>query len=325
MLRSTPGSSDPRQTPLLRSTPDTPPTERDRAVVLSAVRMRLLSYQHLLRSDFAGVQPSVVSRRMRQLEHLGWVTRWEERTPRGGHPRYVLPTSAAQRWASEVFSSAATGAPYERLLKLMLPRSARRPLELTSGTIPPWLAHQRDCNHLLLSLAECPDFRILWASSWDRPLPNEAAGVPLPQPDWVAVAEVDGTPRLVFGEHDRGFESLAHFRRAKVDRYSALASLPDFTEELFGFREFVVCTTVIDCLSQNPIRRLRALSDVASEGGGRGVFAFTLGGWAHAYPERPIWFVNGELPATESVALGDHEGGGLQSGPEAFAGLRSLV
>ncbi|HEX7832152.1 MAG TPA: hypothetical protein VF787_21020, partial [Thermoanaerobaculia bacterium] len=106
---------------------------------------------------------------------------------------------------------------------------------------------------------------------------------------------------LVFGEHDRGQESLAHFRRTKAERYAALAARPDLTTELFGFAHFVVWVTVLDVRASAPLRRLETLVRVARATAASDVMAFTLAGWAVATPEAPIWFCDGATPATANL------------------------
>jgi hypothetical protein len=187
----------------------------------------------------------------------------------------------------------------------MIPRSQRRPLELASCT-PKWLPHQREVNHLVTSIATSPERRVLWASSWDCPFPSRAGVFVLPQPDYVLVEEVDGAPRLVFGEHDRGSEPLDRFAARKVALYSALAEFPDVCEQQFGIAAFRVHVTVTDPLRRAPMVRLHALLEAARSAERPDIFRFTLGGWLHAYPAAPIWFGAGHSPETASAARAAH-------------------
>jgi hypothetical protein len=80
-----------------------------------------------------------------------------------------------------------------------------------------------------------------------------------------------------------------------------------------------VHVSVIDTLNRAPIERLRALQEAAGESPAPAIFRFTLGGWLFAYPDQRIWFTNGSLPATESVALRDHEEQLLRAREEVIA------
>jgi hypothetical protein len=192
--------------------------------------------------------------------------------------------------------------PTAHLASVMLPRSARRPLIFTARTTPAFLAHQRECNDLLIAYAGMTGVRVRWATSWDRPFPVRAAGIALPQPDYVLVLEHGGRSSFVFGEHDRGHESLAHFRAAKAERYAALAARPELVRELFGFVSFRVWVTVLDARSGAPLRRLARLVHVARVAAASDVMAFTLAGWAASTPAAPIWFCDGAAPESELLA-----------------------
>ena len=136
------------------------------------------------------------------------------------------------------------------LIERMLPERGRRSLTLKAGTVPAFLAHQRECNDLAISLAGNPATR--WVSSWDRPFTPSIGGVAMPQPDLVLVRSVRGSEELVFVEHDRGNESRAHFEHAKISRYAQLARLPQFCEDVLGFRSFRVAVSVVDAQKSRP-------------------------------------------------------------------------
>lgn len=269
--------------------------------------MRLLSYGQLERLVFAGSSDGIARRRIRTLQERGWVTTWEEPTVRGGHVRYVLPTRVGLTRALDELSIDASASSAGRVVELMTPAAERTPLALSPGVTPAFLAHQREVNHLLIAFDRSPAFHVLWASSWDRPFPSTDGGLPLPQPDYVAVFAGPGGPRLVFGEHDRGHESLAHFTTAKVDRYAALAVMPDVCERLFGFRTFEVWVTVIDARFRHPLRRLRELGRVAAAGGAAGVMRFALGGWVFNAPAEAVWFRDAAFSEGDTVRRQDHD------------------
>ncbi|MEO6323304.1 MAG: replication-relaxation family protein, partial [Thermoanaerobaculia bacterium] len=260
----------------------------------------------LLRLVFPGRARSVTDRRIRKLAKRGWVSIWEEPVVRGGHPHYALPTRAGLARGRAELVSSSNASPAARIVALMSRALQRKPLVLPPGLTPAFLAHQREVNHLLVSFERCPAFRVQWASSWDRPFPSADAGLRFPQPDYVAVFMTPIGPRLVFGEHDRGHESPAHFTAAKVDRYAALAVMPDVCERLFGFRTFEVWVTVIDARFRHPVRRLRELARVAAAGGAASVMRFALGGWVFDAPGEPVWFRDAAFSEGDSHRRLDH-------------------
>jgi hypothetical protein len=186
----------------------------------------------------------------------------------------------------------------------MLPRSGRKPLTLDDGTIPKWLPHQREVNHLVTSIATSRGRRVLWASSWDCPFPSRAGMFTLPQPDYVLVEERDGAPHLIFGEHDRGTEPVERFIARKVELYAALASFPEACQKYFGLRSFEVHVSVIDTRTKAPFERLWLLQAAANKSATPGIFRFTLGGWLFAYATEKIWMAG--PPESASVRCQDH-------------------
>lgn len=284
-----------------------PPTERDAAILEALARLRLLSYPQLQRAFFTGRSLEAVGQRVRTLARAGWLTVFAHRAPRGGHPRYVLPTRRGLAHGVGAIRAGLGGAPHARLVATMLPAGGKAALALGAGTQPAFLAHQRECNHLALTLALAGPAPVRWASTWDRPFPPRLAGVAMPQPDAVLVLEVAGVPRLVFLEHDRGQESLAHFAAAKVERYAELAARPELCAELLGFAGFAVWVTVLDARFRRPIRRLRALAGVAARAGAADLLSFTLAGWANDAPGEPVWFCSGAVPEGDALAVGAHE------------------
>lgn len=280
---------------------------RDEALLRHVVLLRLLTYSQIHRLLFSSTDPSFSRRRIRALTRAGWLSMWEPASPTGGHVRYAHPTQRTLRRILPAFETSHT--PWAKIVSLMLPRTKRRPLQLTEATIPKWLAHQREVNHLVASITTAPGRRILWASSWDSPFPPRLGMFAAPQPDYVIVEEVDGEPELVFGEHDRASESIDRFIARKIALYSALAKFPEACEQHFGVRRFRVQITAIDPYRRAPIQRMRELIDATRRHGGPDVYRFTLGGWLFAYPNDPIWFSTAQIPSTASVALTDHHVG----------------
>jgi hypothetical protein len=276
---------------------------QDRDVLLALGYCRILSFDQVRRAVFPELSPQRVGQRLRALALDGWLHVWEDVSRIGGRPRYALPTRRALALAMDALHAASVGQPSERLASLMLRGRPRRPLVLLPRTTPAFLAHQRECNDLLMAYRRIPGARLLWSTSFDRPFPLQARGIPLPQPDYVMILECGGAPVLIFGEHDRGHESLAHFRRTKADRYAALAARPELTMELFGFARFMVWVTVLDARTGAPLRRVQTFARIARDAAASDVMAFALAGWAVASPAAPIWFCDGSIPETTSLLL----------------------
>jgi hypothetical protein len=271
-------------------------------VLLALGRCRILSFDQLRRAVFPDLSAQRVGQRLHALAANGWLHIWEDVSRIGGRPRYALPTQRSLAFALDALHAASIRHASARLASLMLRGRPRRPLVLHPRTTPAFLAHQRECNDLLLAYRRIPAAHLLWSTSFDRPFPLRERGVALPQPDYVMLLERGGAPALVFGEHDRGHESLAHFRRTKAERYAALAARPELTLELFGFERFMVWVTVLDARAGAPLRRVQTLARIAREAAASDVFAFTLAGWAVASPEAPIWFCDGAAPEAATVA-----------------------
>jgi hypothetical protein len=166
----------------------------------------------------------------------------------------------------------------------MLPARPRAPLRIAGRTAPSFLAHQREVNQLLVVYSTCANLGVAWASSWDRPFDGTSAAFALPQPDYVLVLLRGTAPLLVLGEHDRGQESLAHFRRAKAERYAAFALLPELAAREFGIATVEVWITVSDPVAQQPRRRLAHLAAVMAAAGAAPIARFALAGHAYAAP-----------------------------------------
>ncbi|MFA6954868.1 MAG: replication-relaxation family protein [Thermoanaerobaculia bacterium] len=234
---------------------------------------------------FTSRHPSVISRSLKRLRRCGWITTWDEPSPGGGgNRRWAVPTARSLRWTSATLRASCAGQSWERVADLMLPGSRNHELKFTRGRTPPFLMHQRDVNRLCLSFRATLEKRLLWFSAFDRPFPNRVNGIAMPQPDFVLVVAGDRGPELVFGEHDRGSESLAHFREAKVERYAELASLPSFCRDILGFATFRVLVTVMDPFNRRPHDRIAMLGELVSAARRAELFAIHLAGKVHAHP-----------------------------------------
>ncbi|MGA8809529.1 MAG: replication-relaxation family protein [Thermoanaerobaculia bacterium] len=292
----------------LRGLPQLPSvTGRDTDAVAIVMLLRLLSYDQLRRLVFPSQDGSVLRRRGLLLEKEGWLHSWDAPVAHGGRIRYVHPTRRALRWALDSLAARTKEEPWAPIVRLMLPRSGRKPLTLGEGTVPKWLPHQREVNHLVASIATSPGRRVLWASSWDCPFPTRAGMFTLPQPDYVLIEEREGVPRLIFGEHDRGTEPVERFIARKVELYASLARFPEACRQYFGLRSFEVHVSVIDTRTKAPIARLRALQAAAGTPSAPSIFRFTLGGWLNAFPDQAIWFTAAGGPTCDSVKWRDHD------------------
>lgn len=254
---------------------------RDRSLVLAAARMRVLTYGQAGRLVFPGRHASIVTRRARALVDAGWLRRVRPRVERGGAPSYLLPSTRGLAASLDFLIAETDSTALAFLVRRMVPTRPRKPLALTEATP---LAHQREVNELLVAYARAPGLRVLWASSWERPFGRGPDAALLPQPDYMLVIERDGSPVLVFGKHDRGHESLAHFRATKAERYAPFALLPDAAAAAFGIPTVEVWVTVTDPLARKPRRRLRHLADVILAAGAAPITRLALAGVAHARP-----------------------------------------
>jgi hypothetical protein len=293
---------------------DGPTLPRDRDVLVEIGRYRILPFTHLREFIFSNRHGSVLTRRMQALEQAGYLTVWEERLSRGGHPRYALLTQQGLSWAIETLRASTTGQPHEQLVRFMLGTRPRKPLVLAPNTAPPFLPHQIETNKIAASFARATALGITWASTWHRPFPNEVRGVAMPQPDGVLVATTGGRPHLLFLEHDRSQESPGSFAERKTQRYQLLLDL-GLAPALLGFDTFTVLVTVIDPVNQRPFDRIRALQEV---GAAAPMMRFTLAGWAQADPDAAQWFTPETPIATASTRPEDHAG---LAGP--FSNLRA--
>lgn len=281
--------------------------DRDREALRALVQLRLLTYSQLRALSYPNAHPSVTRRRMQQLVREGVLTVWESPARNGGHTRYALPTPPAVRAVTEDLARETATEPFAPLIRLMLPQTAKRALQLSGRTRPNWLAHQIEVNTLVLRLREAAPLR--WMSSWDCPFPSKLASFDLPQPDYVVVEEHVGGPRLVFGEHDRGSEPIERFIARKVLLYAAVAAFPEACAHHFGLPTFTVRVSVTDPVHRAPMRRLMDLLEATRRALGSetpDLFRFTLAGWLHAAPREAIWFAPADVPRCASLRWAEH-------------------
>lgn len=281
--------------------------ERDRDMLRRLVQLRLLTYTQIRSLSYESAHPSVTRRRVSQLVQAGLLLTWERPSRSGGHTRYAMPTPTTVRAITADLARNADREPFAPLIRLMMPQTTRRALQLSGATAPNWLAHQTEVNTLLLAHNAALPLR--WMSSWDCPFPSKLTSFVLPQPDYILIEAHDDGPRLVFGEHDRGSEPVDRFMARKVLLYAALAAFPEACAHHFGLPTFSVRVTVTDPVRRAPMRRLIDLLAATRRAGGSEVtelFRFTLAGWLHAYPREPIWFAPLDEPRHESVRWQEH-------------------
>ncbi len=280
-----------------------PPLPRDAALLLLIVRLRIASIQQLAQAAFSSVSIVVARRRLRALQHDGWIRAWDRRVASGGAPRYVYPTPKALGWAYPRLMELTRGTAAEQLVRLMIPDSIKRLAQLEERSEPQWFAHQDEINRLVLSRLRVAGHELLWASSWDCPFPDQLNGLKAPQPDYVLVTLRDGRPPLLtFGEHDRATEPMTRW----LEKLAAYAAAREMSEEFFGHAEFTIEVTVTDPLRRSPHRRVREILDAVRASECHGFVRVTLAGWAHAFPAGHIWFSAKNAPAHDALNPAAH-------------------
>jgi hypothetical protein len=301
--RATPAGEGERGA-LGRAVTDTvgPARARDAALLLLIVRLRIASIQQLAQAAFPNVSIVVARRRLRALQQGGWLRAWDRPVASGGAPRYLYPTAKALRWAYPLLVEQARGTAAEEIVRLMIPDSTKRLVQLEGGWEPQWFAHQDEINRLLLSRSRVEGDALLWASSWDCPFPDRLNGLKSPQPDYVLVTARDGKASLTFGEHDRATEPMARW----MEKLAAYAAAREVAEDLFGHAEFTVDVTVTDPLRRAPHRRVREIVNTVRAAECHGFVRVTLGGWANAFPLGRIWFAEGNAPTHDALKPDAH-------------------
>lgn len=276
----------------------------DQAILSAVVGLRLLTFAQVHELLFRNYHPTLTRRRLRHLRDAGWLVFRDAVPHRGRRVRFALPTRRALTAVLPCLERATARERFAPLVQHMLPHSTARPLNFPDGTTPKWLPHQIEVNRLVTRIAASAR-RIRWASAWDAPFPS-GGGIGSPQPDYVLVEEIAGTPLIVFGEHDRGTEPVERFFARKIEAYNDLAVFPERAEAQFGSTSFVVHVSVIDVRTHSPMHRLRALLEAASMSRHPELFRFTLGGWLFAHPADTVFFTTERPPARDSLHWSDH-------------------
>jgi len=279
--------------------PDLP---RDQAVLLLLVRLRLASMRQLADLAYRNTSLIVARRRLRRLEHDGWITFWDLPRRTGAAIRYAVPTPRALAWANTRIAEAVDGGPAATLITRMLPVRTRRLADLKAGAVPPWFAHQNEINTLLVAIAQTEKERLLWYSSWDCPFPDRVNGLKSPQPDYVLVRRKADGITVTFGEHDRATEDAGVWE----EKLAAYAVAREIAGPWLGIEGFTVDVTILDPSPRSPILRLRRLIELTRSAGMENVVRFTLAGWLHAVPDEPVWFTAHLPPGIDSVARSDY-------------------
>lgn len=285
---------------------ETGPTQaRDARAVLLLVQMRFLSLKQLSALAYPNTHPTVARTRMRVLARQGWVKLWTDWTVTGGRPKYAFPTTRALAFAYPQLLALTRGTPADTIVRQMIPQTPRKALKI-EGRIPPMhFHHQVEVNEIAAALARTYGAKLLWVSAWDCPFPDESTQKypTLPQPDLVAIIERNGTPELLFVEHDRVVGSLRKF----VERKCVLYAMGESSAtEFFGFPQFAVLVTVADDTTRDPLRRLRHLMRVALAAGNHVPMRFALHAWATAALDRPFCFSGRNLPIASSISRDAH-------------------
>lgn len=285
---------------------ETGPTQaRDARAIVLLVQMRFLSLKQLSALAYPNTHPTVARTRMRVLARQGWVRLWTDWTVTGGRPKYAFPTARALAFAYPQLLAMTRGTPADTIVRQMIPQTPRKALKI-EGRIPPMhFHHQVEVNDIAAALARTYDAKLLWVSAWDCPFPDESTQKypTLPQPDLVAIIEQNGTPELLFVEHDRVVGSLRKFAERKCVLY---AMGEHAATEFFGFARFAVLVTVSAGTTRDPLRRLRQLMRVSLAAGEHIPMRFALHAWATTMLDRPFCFTGRNLPIASSISRDAH-------------------
>ena len=238
-----------------------PEAQQDRRALRRLVDLKYLSTQQLHDAVFRGTDLSLVRRWMRRLRANGWVTLWSPPARTGSAPQYASPTMKALRWALGEKLRTSAGTALEALARSTIPRVDRRPVRRNADGLPPFFAHQRGVNDMLIAF-DRPTVDTLWSTSWDRPLPKLGAFTP-PQPDaLLLVRHRSGALHLLFIEHDRDTEKAPVFARDKRG-YARMALTPELVRRTFGVDSFQVLVTIESSRADRRIAELQAATRTA--------------------------------------------------------------
>jgi hypothetical protein len=262
-----------------------------------------LSLKNLLQSVLYRSNPSDVRVQLRYLTQEGLLAVERTGLDRVPDQPFVRLTPAGWAFALDTLLRQAAGQSWERLAQLSITATHRQAAVPTQDQ----QRHHRDATQLLLECDGHPeqDFFMPFAASWQPAFPSDIRGVSLPEPAYVGVVNLDGHEVLIFGECDNTSQSPGAFRQ-KMERYAQLARRPDFVEQVFGYRDFHVWVTVADPAQRAPMVRMRELINISRQEGTSRVTSFTLLHWALADNTAPIWFMDGQMPRSNSQDLGDH-------------------
>lgn len=241
-----------------------PALENDRAVLRAIVDLKYLSAPQLQR--YRGYRAvTSIRRSLHRLAANGWIILWEHWTPVGGRTKYALPQRKALAWALGVAQEEALGTAAEPLSRTLL-TTLRRPVRFPKGTTPPFFLHQVRTNDVVLALRSVTDVRMLWATAWDRPLPEKIGAFAPPQPDAILLLERNSAPFLLFLEMDRATQKLGEFRLGK-SRYAGLGLRPQVLLDAFGTTDFRTVVVVEGKTRDGTHRRIQELRRLARAGG----------------------------------------------------------
>lgn len=262
-----------------------------------------LSLKEVRRYVLWGNEPAEVRALIARLTEEGLLTVERVGLERVPDQPSVRLTTAGWEFALNTTLHRARGESWERLAQLAIIATHRHAAAPNAHR-----RDQHDTKRLLLAFDSHPDhdFFMPWAANWQPAFPSDVRGVLLPDPSYVGVANVDGREILIFGECDNTIQPLGAFRK-KMEMYAQLARRPDFVEQIFGYRDFHVWVTVADPVQRAPMVRMRELIDIARQEGTSRVTSFTQQHWALWDSTWWIWFMNGEMPRSNSQVVTDHD------------------
>lgn len=248
------------------------------------------------------LDPSEVRGLLKRLTAEGLLVVERARLDRVPNQPFVCLTPAGLTVALDTLLRQAAGQSWERLAQFSITAMRRRAAMPAHDERAP-----RAKARLLLECDSHPEQDVFmpFAANWQPMLPTDLRGISLPEPAYVGVVNLDGREVLIFGECDNATQSLGAFRR-RMELYAQLARRPDFVEQVFGYRDFHVWVTVADPVQRAPMIRMRELLAIVRQEGAARITSCTLQHWALADITAPIWFLNGQMPRSNSQDLGNH-------------------